>query len=200
MKVTKMNKEKWFIIGASRGLGAEFVKQSQNCHSELEMFLASRKINRFDTSNIENYQILAKQIVDFKPDRLFYFPGGGPYGAYQNFQWKDHEWSFNVTFKFPAFLLHYLAANTCDLKQVVLIGSAIAESNPDPYAAMYCASKHALKGLVSSLQKEGFPIPILLFSPGYIETELLPKGTWPRQSGLARPVTDIAAELLQNIK
>ncbi|NCN41071.1 hypothetical protein GW916_07445, partial [bacterium] len=44
------------------------------------------------------------------------------------------------------------------------------------HGASYSAAKHALKGLYLSLRVEKPTWDLRLFSPGYLDTELLPKG------------------------
>ncbi len=192
--------EKWVLLGASRGLGLAFSKLALATYPNIDLFLASRSINGFDFSNTELFELYAEKIADFKADRIFYFAGGGPYGPYSKFEWKDHLWSFNVSFGFPAYLLNYLGKLDSKILQMVFVGSSIAETQPDPNAAMYCASKHALRGLITTLQKEGFQIPLSLFSPGYMNTDMLPKSAWPRQHGLAAEPEAIAQQLLQLVK
>lgn len=191
------SKEKWVLLGAGRGLGFSFSQLVKTSYPDIELFLASRSVNGFDFSKTDLFEFYAEKIAEFSADRVFYFAGGGPYGPYSKFEWKDHLWSLNVTFGFPAYLLNYLGKSTANIKQIVFIGSAIAESQPDPGAAMYCASKHALKGLVTSLIAEKFPIELTLFSPGYMNTQMLPKSAWPRGKGLVAEPESIARQLLQ---
>lgn len=192
-----MAQEKWILLGAGRGFGLSFSKLVKMRYPALSLFIASRTVNGFDFSKTDLFEYYAEQIVDFGADRIFYFAGGGPYGPFSNFEWKDHMWSMNVTFGFPAYLLNYLGKQHSRLRHLVFIGSAIAESQPDPGAAMYCASKHALKGLIETLNQEGYPIPITLFSPGYMNTQMLPKSAWPRERGLVSEPETVAEQLLQ---
>ncbi|MBL7545251.1 MAG: SDR family oxidoreductase [Bdellovibrionaceae bacterium] len=190
-------KEKWILLGAGRGLGLSFSSLVKRCYPEIELFIASRSINGFDFSKTDLFEFYAEKIVEFDADRVFYFAGGGPYGPFSKFEWKDHLWSLNVTFGFPAYLLNYLGKNNPKIRQMIFIGSAIAESQPDPHAGMYCASKHALKGLVESLKKEGYPIALTLFSPGYMNTAMLPKAAWPREKSRVDEPEAVAQQLLQ---
>lgn len=188
--------EKWSLLGASKGLGFEFSKLVPAMYPQVQLFLASRTINNFDFSKKDLFEYYCEQIAASDPDRIYYFAAGGTYGPFKRFQWKDHIWTMSVTFEFPAFLLHYFLKNSTRLKQIVFIGSSVAESQADPNAAMYCAAKHALKGLVSSVEKEGPSFQIKLFSPGYMNTQMLPKGAWPREQGLAVEPSQVASELM----
>jgi short-subunit dehydrogenase len=128
------------------------------------------------------------EVVRFQPTRIFYFIGGGPHGGFASKAWKDHLWAFEVSFVFAARLIHFVLQRANDLKQLkqlILTGSQIAEASADPGAASYAAAKHALLGLISSLHEEKPSLDLRLFSPGYMDTGLLPGNAWPRQQGLA---------------
>ena len=144
------------------------------------------------------------EIKNFKPTQIIYCAGGGPYGPFHKKKWSDHWWSLATTFLYPAELLHHLLScfeNWPNLQQVTFVGSAVAESEPDPLAASYAAAKHALKGLITTIQKENRLRPkILLFSPGYMQTDLLPATSWPKQQGLAQKAGDVAKELIAFIE
>ncbi len=149
----------------------------------------------FDTSDETQWPLA----LQFQAQKLFYVAGGGPYGPFENKKWSDHQWAFKVNFLCPAFLLHQLMlSNTC--RQIVMVGSAIAESKPDIHAASYAAAKHALKGLVTSVQAEQkkmsqAQIDLRLFSPGYIDTPMLPANAWPRQLALEEQASLIASPI-----
>ncbi|MEK6773398.1 MAG: SDR family oxidoreductase [Bdellovibrionota bacterium] len=198
--------EKILLLGASRGLGLA-VHSLLKKHSEgPELYSFSRKMGGMDFSKRELWEQHCENLWSNSPRRLIYFAGGGPYGTFDDFSWKDHGWALNVSFTFPAFLLHSAlqakkAAKKNDssgefLQQLIFIGSAVAENKPDPKAAMYCAAKHALRGLVSTIQMEQPKLDLRLFSPGYMDTAMLPPQAWPRQKGLAQKVDDVAADLI----
>lgn len=198
-------KENWLLLGASRGLGRSFLeKASQPNSAHLKLYQFSRKSENLpgtvsfypaDFSDTSKWELLIQQMSELKPQRIFYFAAGGPFGEFEKKNWKDHQWAFRVTFEFPAFLLHQFLKTPEQLKQIVLIGSAIAENQPDPKASAYCAAKHALRGLVTSVQKENPPLDVRLFSPGYMDTPLLPANAWPRQQGLAEKPEKVAEML-----
>lgn len=195
--------EKWLMLGASRGLGLSVAEAAAELPEVSEIALVSRrslsapatsllKAKSFmsfqsDFTNESGWEKLVEDVLYFQADRLFYFAGGGPYGSFEVKNWQDHNWAFKLNFLFPAFLLHHLLNKKASIKQISFIGSAIAESKPDPLASSYSASKHALKGLITSVQVEGSKTDksnisdIRLFSPGYMDTTLLPKHAWPRQ-------------------
>ena len=202
---------KFILLGASRGLGWATYQALAKKYPAAEFLLVSRKIAegnyqsfKFDFSKELSTDFLIK-ISDFKPTTIIYFAAGGPYGNFEEKKWADHQWALNVSFLFPAQLLHSLMQSVpASLKKFVVVGSAIAENKPDPGAASYCAAKHALKGLVTTLQAENRPdnnsaFKIDLFSPGYIETDMLPALSWPRQQGLAETAENVANQLIDSL-
>lgn len=200
--------ENWVLLGASRGLGRAFLDKAMTAQNQagegfLQLTVFSRKIDSIppnvnslqsDFSKFETWNHIFSQIQALRPDRIFYFAGGGPYGKAQEKKWIDHQWALKVSFEFPAYLLYQSLKNPQNLKQMVFVGSSIAESSADPFASSYCAAKHALKGFVTSIQKEQqTPFDLRLFSPSYIDTDLLPANAWPRQQvGLVSSPRQIA--------
>ena len=191
--------ERILVLGGSRGLGAAFVNLLKT--HQIEVIGMSRKSpESADFSQVQNWDQILNRIRDLKPTRLIYCAAGGPYGSFGQFQWKDHSWALKTTFEFPAFLLHNLVQNPLQhLKQVAVIGSTVAEAKADPGAAAYSAAKHALRGLITSLQKEGVPFDLRLLSPGYMTTDLLPMDSAPRREGKTRDPFKIASLMIQSI-
>lgn len=185
----------YFLIGASRGFG-HAVYQALHRRGETVQVCSRKNPNQipfhfsFDASKEEDFLKLCDSLQKTEPEVLVYFPGGGPWGLYSEKSYKDHEWAFRVTFLTGSRLLHWVLAEKRGgalpkLRQICFIGSAIAESQIDPKAASYCAAKHALKGLVTTVQselKENPLIDLRLFSPPYIDTELLPANAAPRKN------------------
>lgn len=216
-------KKKIAILGASRGFGLAISQYFANQDNETHLFLVSRKIkntltqlnlkNFFklnpkqisifscDFSDTQNLNPLLNELKIFKPNRIIYVSGGGPYGQFQSKKWKDHCWALNVNFLFPGELLYRVLESTSnfdDLLQVIFIGSAIAEDHPDPKSSSYAAAKHGIKGLITSVQQEDPPFDLRLFSPGYIDTTLLPPNAHPRQNQKKIHNTDDLAQILYN--
>jgi short-subunit dehydrogenase len=209
--------EKFLLLGASRGLGWETYKSLMRRKSDSKFLLVSRKIktkeNQVSGSSFLLEQDFSKlpvelnffeQVKIFNPSCIVYFAGGGPYDLYQNKQWKDHEWSFNTTFLYPAQLLHQVLKEKhffTDLKTLIFVGSAVAENKADPRASSYCAAKHALKGLIASINAEQkLDFDLQLFSPGYMQTTLLPLNSAPRREDLAESPLDVAERLIDFIE
>lgn len=180
------------MLGASRGLGWALYQELLKNFPKGDFFLSSRKI-------LENKSLVSEKTVcraqdfsklpmdinfidelqKFNPTHIVYVAGGGPYGLFNEKSWQSHQWALNTTFLYPAQLLHSILSNTgswTNLKQILFVGSSIAESKPDPKAASYASAKHGLKGLVESVQIErGQTLPkVSLFSPGYMQTEMIP--------------------------
>lgn len=193
----------WVILGGSRGLGACFASQVQKHHPKTEVSIVSRHSDwHCDFSKVDEWDRFITDLRQAQPTHILYSAGGGPHGDFATKNWRDHEWAWRVNFLFPSYLLHGLMrAPLTGLKQFVLVGSQIAEQHADPQAASYAAAKHALRGLVTSVQAESTrPLfDLRLFSPGYMETALLPAQSWPRRQGLARPPEEEAERLLREL-
>ena len=197
-----LSQETWIFLGASRGFGRSFLEKAIFSSQPPQIFLFSRKashvpfeIRKFDSdfSRDDQWNGIVQTLKDLNPTRIFYFAGGGPYGKFQDKNWKDHRWALKVSFEFPAFLLHHMLATPGNLKQMTFVGSSVAETNPDPLASSYCAAKQALKG-------QNAPFDLRLFSPGYMDTELLPRNAWPRQqAGLVKSPEEVAGMLWASI-
>lgn len=215
--------EKIAILGASRGLGLAVSQCFAQHNKKTQLLLVSRKIEKTlaqnkleelfnleskqiksftcDFSSPENLTPLLDELSNFNPNRVFYVAGGGPFGNFETKKWQDHQWALQVNFLFPAELLHRILQNHStfkELSQIVFAGSAIAENNPDPKSSSYASAKHGLKGLITSIQSENPPLDIRLFSPGYIDTQLLPPNAWPRQSEQKIHKTGDLAQILHN--
>jgi short-subunit dehydrogenase len=165
------------------------------------------------------FQQLLAEVLIFEPDNILYCAGGGPYGEYTQKNWKDHEWAIKLNFLFPAKLLWALSSNLKPAKdssqslnstKFFYVGSSIAESvDGDAHGPSYAASKWAMKGLIASIkaaesdsQSVGGSalnknLDIRLFSPGYMDTELLPPGAAPRTHGdVIQNPGEVAKEIL----
>ncbi len=205
--------KKIVILGASRGLGWATYQQL-NTNLENEFLLVSRKIqNNKVTKNTKKITEdfsknsidvdFLKQIIEFNPTEIIYCAGGGPYGVFENKKWSDHEWALSVNFLYPAQFIHRILnvrSEFKNLKSITCVGSDIAENKPDVNAASYAAAKHALRGLIMTLQIENTSnIQIKLFSPGYMQTDLLPANSRPRIESKAADPVHVAEKLIEFI-
>lgn len=196
--------DKTAILGASRGLGAELAKILKTEGGASSLFLASRKLEPIKSSSIhqmscdftkaEDQTKLFEALKTFSPTLLLYVAGGGPYGEFFSKSWKDHAWALELNLLFPAKLLHFAGGNLENLKEALFIGSDIAEAKPDPRAASYSASKHGLRGLLISVAEENPRVKVRLYSPGYMDTLMLPPNAKARQSGQVIHKPNIVAQ------
>ncbi len=189
------------FLGCSRGLGrAVTLEMDQQGHLEQALLCARKQeslstlatelkcdseIEVLDFSQRPSVEILLAALRTHRPQRIFYFAGGGPYGLFASKAWKDHLWALQVSFLTPSEVLHRLLSDQQFdfVKQIIFIGSRIADSRPDPMASSYASAKHGLKGLVESLQGEDLGVDLRFFRPGYMNTDLLPKNAGPRTQG-----------------
>lgn len=199
--------ERALIFGSSRGLGAELAIEA--CTQGYPVTGWGRKEAGLAAIR-ERFPLFDYQIADFSSlhgqdqveqyllgkqpfTKVFLVAGGGPYGPFHERPWASHEWAWQTTFQFAARVLHTLGSRH-RFEQVILVGSSVAESEGDPRAASYAAAKHALKGLYLSLRAESPQWDVRLFSPGYMDTDLLPKNAPVRQKGVYSPAA-LAREL-----
>lgn len=200
------------ILGASRGLGAALVKEIHTEAPDSVLLLASRKKEELqklsrsddwlvaaDFSKAQDQVEILAALGKFLPTHIFYVAGGGPFGRFQDKAFADHSWAMEVSFLFAAKVLHHVLQKPIfqtDLRQFVAIGSAIAGQKADPMASSYAAAKHALRGLVTSVQGENPWLDVRLFEPGYMDTAMLPVNAWPRQqAGLVQAPAEVARKL-----
>ncbi len=204
------------VLGASKGLGASVVEELAKHHpyllivgrNEIRLNSCAAKLAKADVQTdivacdvfkSEDQKRLFEMIEDFKPDRIINLIGGGPFGRFSEKEWKDHAWAFEVTFLFSARLLHFALGSEKlqSLKQIVFTGSSVAENKADPNASSYSAAKHALRGLVYSVNAESPGVDLRLYSPPYMDTNLLPKNAWPRESGQVCDPTVVAQHMVR---
>lgn len=204
--------KKIVILGASRGLGSATYQALNLKYPDAQFILSSRKIENCQTYGntkkiVQDFSktpvdtIFFNEIKNFNPTEIIYCAGGGPYGNFEIKKWSDHAWALNVNFLYPAQLIYEVLNKKLEfinLKSMTFVGSDIAEVKPDAMASSYCAAKHALKGLVSTLQTEASSkFKIKLFSPGYMATELLPAQSAPRLQNLAENPAEVAKKLVE---
>ncbi len=194
---------RYVILGASRGLGSELAQQI----TDGSLLLVSRNLEHlklvndkvkvkcdyssFDLANLKDSEKLESLLKEYNPTHIYYVAGGGPYGKFEAKDFKDHLWAYKLNLLFPAKLVHW-SLNNLNLEQFILVGSSVAESSADPLASSYSSAKHGLKGLVSSINLEGCKIDLRLFSPPYMDTDLLPNNSLPYTEGKVRSPSEIA--------
>lgn len=198
------------ILGASRGLGLELAQSlAESFGKDGRLFLSSRKVDQLldfkqhklcvaDFTKVEDQSKILEELKSFQPEAIYYVSGGGPYGDFHEKEWKDHMWAYQLNLLFPSMLAHFALNHWQELKlnKLVFVGSSIAEDKPDPKAASYCSAKHGLKGLIETLKLENPEKSIHIFSPGYMDTEMLPPNAEARNQSIATP-RQVATEILK---
>lgn len=192
---------KILILGGSRGLGLALKNQLQSRGHEVVAFSRSTE-RKMDFTDDSQWSLHIGALAKENPDQIIYCAGGGPHGNFSEKNFRDHLWALKLNFEFPAYLLHQILQRPgqwANLQQICFVGSSIAESLPDARASSYAAAKHALRGLIQSVQLEDHgALDIRLFSPGYMDTALLPRNAWPRQkAGLVKSPEEIAKALIE---
>lgn len=193
--------ENVLILGASRGLGRELAKvilrsgrSVTGCSRKEQLLLELHKEHAAfdyivaDFTKPEGQERVLELLRTHSFDRIFYVAGGGPYGPFSSVPWSAQEWGWTVTFAFAARVLQAINQSESP-PQTIVIGSAVAESAADPGAAIYCAAKHALRGLYQTLRAERPTWDLRLYSPGYMDTDMIPKNAAVRNKGLHAPAT-----------
>ncbi len=200
---------KVFIIGGRRGLGKKIAEEWKRVCPQDALQISSRtkipaadkpaiitETFHWDMSQESGVNGLLKTLQEEQPTHIFYVAGGGPYGPFSRKAWKDHSWSLSVSLLAPMKVLHG-ALNLASCQQFIVIGSAIAESASDKNAASYCAAKHGLMGLISSVVLEGENKDIRLFSPGYMGTDMLPANAAEKTGKPVSDPADVARAFVQ---
>lgn len=193
--------ERIALFGIGSGLGEQLARELLAKGTQLAAWSRSNSIgegvqfHQSDFSARVQWDRIAGEVLKFQPQRVIYVAGGGPYGLFHQKAWGSHEWALNVNFLFPAFLTHALLQRP-GIRQMLFVGSAIAESKPDSKAVSYSASKHGLKGLVLNLASEYKDIDVRLFSPGYMKTKMLPENSEAVQKGMAQEPRQVAIEII----
>lgn len=194
------------ILGASRGLGAQLAKKACSAgyavtgvaRKEEPLKSLRREFPSFeyriaDLAKAEGQDTVIRYLLEEDYAKIFCVAGGGPYNTFGTANWKDHDWAWEVTFRSHARVLHAMA-QAYKFAQVILIGSSVAENEGDKGAASYSAAKHALKGLHASLRLDYPEWDVRLYSPGYMNTPLLPLNASARKGGVYDPI-DVANDV-----
>lgn len=207
--------EKILLIGCSRGLGQELtdlvLAKGASVYG-VSRKLSHESLQRWNSSgNFEHQSVDVTQIdwldklmakVDCKKfDRAYFLVGGGPYGEFSAKSLKDHHWAYRASFLAASELLHAALSETWPVKQLLFIGSEVADAKIDINAASYCAAKHALRGLIETVQAElelsQNQLDLRFYRPPYMPTDLLPRNSAPRLEDKAVSTRLVAEDLIQ---
>lgn len=195
--------KKAMIFGGSGGLGGAILEYAPAHFKDLELHESSRrsKAHPLDLTKVDDQLKAAGLLQSQGFDLVIYCSGGGPFGDFTSKEWKDHHWALQLNLVAPALLIYHWLVSRKEAKsdgKFVVVGSRIAEQNPDPLASSYAAGKAGLYGLVSSLQTElqENKSKVWLFSPGYMDTKMLPLNAKVRHDGSKLMSPETAAQAL----
>jgi len=168
-----MTVSRTLILGGSRGLGRALAGQISDSIS-----VSRTGENPIDLSKSTSApQEVLELINRTKPCRIIYSAGGGPHGEFFEKNMKSHMWAFNLNFFTPIQILYGLIEQNYK-GEFIYVGSAIAQRSQSTQSLSYAESKKMATRAVLSLQSKLMKTKV--FSPGYMDTDLLPKGAWPR--------------------
>jgi len=68
--------------------------------------------------------------------------------------------------------------------------ASVSALRVDPTAAVYCATKYAVRALSEGLRQESSDIRVTVVCPGFTDTELTDRGGDPNVQAAARAATD----------
>lgn len=160
------------VLGASRGLGKNLLEGFEGHSTGV-----SRTMNEsIDFSKEDSPQKVLKLIERTESDLLIYCAGGGPHGSYFEKRSQSHRWAFQVNSFTPLEILKNLEQSS--IKTFIYIGSAIAERSVSSQSLSYSHSKKLTKRAFLDYKSES--LEALVFSPPFMDTDLLPPGAWPR--------------------
>ncbi len=198
------------VFGASRGLGCALTQEIYKQFPECRFLLIARTTNdvipehvgrwaQMDLSRPSSQASACEEMIVFQPSHVIYAAGGGPYGLFEAKAIDSHLWATEVNYLAVLRILHFALQarkKMPGLKQFAVVGSAVAGKAPDPMASSYAAAKHALRGLIGSVALEKPWFDVKLYEPGYMDTDLLPKNSWPRTKGIVSSPNDEAKKML----
>jgi len=168
-----MTVSRTLVLGGSRGLGKALMDLIPDSLS-----VSRTSSDPIDFSKEESAALVIGRVKDFQPSEIIYVAGGGPHGAFFEKSMKSHKWAYNVNLFTPIQILYGLI----DLGykgEFVYVGSAIAERSNSAASLSYSTSKKSAKDII--LLCSSNLLKTKVFSPPYMDTDLLPKGSWPRE-------------------
>ena len=164
---------KFLVLGGSKGLGQAIANQL----GEGGIVVSRSKGVEIDLSESKSFSRVKSLITNNSFETIIYCAGGGPHGEFFSKPLHAHKWAFEVNFLRPIEIAYYL--KSINYKGLfIYIGSAIAERSSSLKSLSYSNSKKmALKVLLSLKEEE---LRVRVFSPPYMNTDLLPLKSWPR--------------------
>lgn len=179
------------ITGATGGLGMEFIRVIDNWDDIDEIWAVGRnedKLNNLSDSYkkvvairadlLKNgMEILAEKVMSEKPEirLLINNAGVGYFGLFEKLDGKQVENYCSLNCTVPSRLISCSLPYMNEGSGILNISSA-SSFQPNPYLALYSASKVYLKNLSRALSMElkSRGITVTAVCPGWIDTEMLP--------------------------
>lgn len=179
----------WMVTGSSSGLGKSFVKaiaeqgdfvaaaaRSKEALQELENLYPGQILPiKLDVTDKEQIKRAVETVINTKGriDGLINNAGYGYRAAVEEGQEKDVDLLFQTNFFGPVSLIKEVLPYMRGMKSGSIVNiSSIAAVNTFPRSGYYGASKCALEGMSSALQKETEPlgIKVMVVEPGAFRT------------------------------
>lgn len=179
----------WMVTGSSSGLGKSFVKaiaeqgdfvaaaaRSKEALQELENLYPGQILPiKLDVTDKEQIKRAVETVINTKGriDGLINNAGYGYRAAVEEGQEKDVDLLFQTNFFGPVSLIKEVLPYMRGMKSGSIVNiSSIAAVNTFPGSGYYGASKCALEGMSSALQKETEPlgIKVMVVEPGAFRT------------------------------
>ncbi|MBO4243193.1 MAG: SDR family NAD(P)-dependent oxidoreductase [Clostridiales bacterium] len=179
------------ITGAGSGIGKEFVKQIVSGDID-EIWAVGRNIDklnelkdeygdkiiplRSDISNEEGLGIIKDALGEQKPDVVMLVNNAGTayFGKFEDMSADSAKGLVDIICKAPSILFHMVIPYMKQGARILNISSA-SSFQPNPYLAMYAASKVYLKNFSRALNQELKPrkITVTAVCPGWVDTDML---------------------------
>ena len=208
------------VTGATGGLGMEFVS-SVNSRDDIEEIWAigrnTDKLNALSSSFskvrticadlLDNgMELVANKLTNERPDvrLLINNAGVGYLGLYEEMDSQKIQNFCNLNCTIPSMLITLVLPYMREGSGILNISSA-SSYQPNPYLALYSASKVYLKNLSRALYVELKPkqINVTAVCPGWIDTEMLPKennGKKIKYTGIISAKKVVSKALNDNLK
>lgn len=180
------------ITGATGGLGMEFIHAISNREDIDEIWAVGRNqdklnllSNTYDKAvtirvDLEKngMEVISQKLLEEKPDVriLINNAGVGYFGLYENMGSQIAGAYCKLNCEIPSQMISIVLPYMQEGAGILNISSA-SSFQPNPYLALYSASKAFLKNLSRALSVELKPrkITVTAVCPGWIDTEMLPR-------------------------
>lgn len=208
------------ITGATGGLGTEFVNAINAREDIDEIWAVGRNKDKLELLSTTyekavsicadlvkgGTEVIAHKVSEEKPDVriLINNAGVGYFGLYENMESQIAGEHCRLNCEIPSQLISVVLPYMKEGAGIINISSA-SSFQPNPYLALYSASKAYLKNLSRALSVELKPrkITVTAVCPGWIDTEMLPRekdGKRIKYAGMISPKRVVKKALKDNKK